>query len=103
MSEHADADGIVSRAKDEVAKAMEKAMTNQGKDADYEEVVEYIDPIQDPYGKAIKYLEQHNILQLFQVSFIFTFHPPCTIYILCPPPPPPLPPPPQSINNQIRK
>ncbi|KAK3093929.1 hypothetical protein FSP39_021909 [Pinctada imbricata] len=66
MSEHADADGIVSRAKDEVAKAMEKAMTNQGKDADYEEVVEYIDPIQDPYGKAIKYLEQHNILQLFQ-------------------------------------
>ncbi|OWF46427.1 uncharacterized protein LOC110455737 [Mizuhopecten yessoensis] len=30
------------------------------------EDVVYMEPIPDPYGKAIKYLEQHNILQLFQ-------------------------------------
>ena len=28
---------------------------------------EYIEPVPDPYNKAIKYLEQHSILQLFQV------------------------------------
>ena len=28
----------------------------------------YIDPVEDPYNKAISYLEKHNILQLFQVS-----------------------------------
>ncbi|XP_041352371.1 uncharacterized protein LOC121370903 [Gigantopelta aegis] len=27
---------------------------------------EYIEPVPDPYNKAIKYLEQHSILQLFQ-------------------------------------
>lgn len=34
-------------------------------------VIYQIDPIQDPYGKAIKYLEQHDILQLFQVIHCF--------------------------------
>jgi hypothetical protein len=29
---------------------------------------EYVEPIQDPYGKAIKYLEKHNVMQLFQVK-----------------------------------
>lgn len=29
---------------------------------------EYVQPMQDPYNKAIKYLENHNILQLFQVN-----------------------------------
>ncbi|XP_074662364.1 uncharacterized protein LOC141914923 [Tubulanus polymorphus] len=27
----------------------------------------YVDPVEDPYKKAITYLEAHNILQLFQV------------------------------------
>lgn len=27
----------------------------------------YAQPVQDPYGKAIRYLEKHNIMQLFQV------------------------------------
>ena len=34
------------------------------------EVVEYVEPMQDPYGKAIKYLEKHNVMQLFQVFYI---------------------------------
>ena len=29
--------------------------------------VDYVEPMPDPYGKAIKYLEQHDIMQLFQV------------------------------------
>ena len=28
----------------------------------------YVDPVEDPYNKAISYLEKHNILQLFQVA-----------------------------------
>ena len=28
----------------------------------------YFPPLQDPYDKALKYLEKHNILQLFQVN-----------------------------------
>ena len=31
------------------------------------EDLDYVQPMQDPYNKAIKYLENHNILQLFQV------------------------------------
>lgn len=58
------AEDIVNRAREEIEKTMENAMANQ---QEFEEIVEYIDPIQDPYGKAIKYLEQHDILQLFQV------------------------------------
>ncbi|CAL1540953.1 unnamed protein product [Lymnaea stagnalis] len=27
---------------------------------------EYVKPFEDPYSKAISYLEKHNILQLFQ-------------------------------------
>lgn len=36
--------------------------------SDRTETPEYVQPMQDPYNKAIKYLENHNILQLFQVS-----------------------------------
>ncbi|XP_060068447.1 testis-specific expressed protein 55-like [Ylistrum balloti] len=78
-------DDIADAAKAEIEKAMSlalKGVTNLGDDkleteksgteneedtsrVVKEEVV-YMEPIQDPYGKAIKYLEQHNILQLFQ-------------------------------------
>lgn len=61
------AEDIVNRAREEVEKTMEKAMASQQGGQEFEEVIEYIEPIQDPYGKAIKYLEQHDILQLFQV------------------------------------
>ena len=61
------AEDIVNRAREEIEKTMENAMANQQGGQEFEEIVEYIDPIQDPYGKAIKYLEQHDILQLFQV------------------------------------
>ncbi|GFN97685.1 EF-hand calcium-binding domain-containing protein 10 [Plakobranchus ocellatus] len=27
---------------------------------------DYTEPVEDPYNKAISYLERHNILQLFQ-------------------------------------
>ena len=69
MSDHASPDDIAMRAKEEIAKAMAKAVenTNANADGDYDEIVEYVDPMPDPYGKAIRYLEQHNILQLFQV------------------------------------
>ncbi|XP_022332399.1 uncharacterized protein LOC111130044 [Crassostrea virginica] len=60
------AEDIVNRAREEIEKTMENAMANQQGGQEFEEIVEYIDPIQDPYGKAIKYLEQHDILQLFQ-------------------------------------
>ncbi|MEW8548737.1 MAG: hypothetical protein AB2693_34985 [Candidatus Thiodiazotropha sp.] len=74
-------------AEDEVAKAMEGAIANlpvpgEGDvkeqssflkknlsvEKQNEELVEYVEPMQDPYGKAIKYLEQHNVMQLFQVN-----------------------------------
>ena len=78
-------------AEDEVAKAMTGAIANlpnPGNEGDeakeqssflrkhlsvekqtvQEEEVDYVEPMPDPYGKAIKYLEQHNIMQLFQVS-----------------------------------
>ena len=76
-------------AEDEVARAMEGAIANlpvpgEGdvkaqssflkknlsveKQNTMEELVEYVEPMQDPYGKAIKYLEQHNVMQLFQVK-----------------------------------
>ncbi|XP_069117099.1 testis-specific expressed protein 55-like [Argopecten irradians] len=78
-------DDIADAAKAEIEKAMSLAlggMSNLGgssQEADksgtedqedtsrvVKEEVVYMEPIQDPYGKAIKYLEQHNILQLFQ-------------------------------------
>ena len=77
-------------AEDEVAKAMTGAMSNLPMPGDEgnevkqqssflrknlsvtpehaEEEVDYVEPMPDPYGKAIKYLEQHNVMQLFQVS-----------------------------------
>ena len=36
--------------------------------------VEYVEPMADPYNKAIKYLENHNILQLFQVNCKFLWY-----------------------------
>ncbi|XP_046582278.1 uncharacterized protein LOC124289694 [Haliotis rubra] len=35
-------------------------------DLELEGDVTYVEPVPDPYNKAIKYLEKHNILQLFQ-------------------------------------
>lgn len=31
---------------------------------------DFTEPTEDPYNKAIGYLEKHNILQLFQVGLI---------------------------------
>lgn len=66
LPEMSSAEDIVNKAREEIEKTMEKAMANQQGGQEFEEVIEYFDPIQDPYGKAIKYLEQHDILQLFQ-------------------------------------
>ncbi|XP_033734063.1 uncharacterized protein LOC117323138 [Pecten maximus] len=66
---------IADAAKAEIEKAMSLALKgitslDDGNSEDTSRVVKeevvYMEPIQDPYGKAIKYLEQHNILQLFQ-------------------------------------
>lgn len=67
---------IMETAKAEVETAMNKAFETVAKGARQrqEEAMlndtfaeqEYVEPIQDPYGKAIKYLEKHNIMQLFQ-------------------------------------
>lgn len=69
---------IMETAKAEVETAMNKAFETVAKGARQrqEEAMlndtfaeqEYVEPIQDPYGKAIKYLEKHNIMQLFQVK-----------------------------------
>ncbi|XP_013391684.1 uncharacterized protein LOC106159829 [Lingula anatina] len=40
-------------------------VTAQG-GAQKEEKVAYVPPLQDPFRKAVRYLEEHNILQLFQ-------------------------------------
>ena len=84
------AEKVRKTAEDEVEKAMESAMaslpvispgenqvTEQSsflrKNLSVEKTVEdevvdtYVEPMPDPYGKAIKYLEQHNVMQLFQV------------------------------------
>lgn len=71
LPEMSSAEDIVNKAREEIEKTMEKAMANQQGGQEFEEVIEYFDPIQDPYGKAIKYLEQHDILQLFQVIHCF--------------------------------
>lgn len=77
-------------AQNEIAQAMNKAVANVSNNSKedeqsefpmqqlsystqmvpLEENVEYVEPMQDPYNKAIKYLENHNILQLFQVILI---------------------------------
>jgi len=75
---------LAKTAKEEIEKAMSQALFGVSQmesnseenvktetdarpvQAEEEEIL-YMEPIQDPYGKAIKYLEQHNILQLFQV------------------------------------
>lgn len=71
LPEMSSAEDIVNKAREEIEKTMEKAMANQQGGQEFEEVIEFFDPIQDPYGKAIKYLEQHDILQLFQVIHCF--------------------------------
>ncbi|XP_045181234.2 uncharacterized protein LOC123540343 [Mercenaria mercenaria] len=86
-------DELVKVAQNEIAQAMNKAMNNistNSKDNEpseplkqnlseekqvFEENVDYVEPMQDPYNKAIKYLENHNILQLFQqltASIVYT-------------------------------
>jgi cob(I)alamin adenosyltransferase len=74
-------DEIVKAAQNEIAQAMNKAMNNISnnskdeatsnslKDSSIvtEQDIEYVEPMKDPYNKAITYLENHNILQLFQV------------------------------------
>ncbi|XP_063427247.1 uncharacterized protein LOC134710779 [Mytilus trossulus] len=71
----ADQEKILQAAKAEIESAMNKAFENVasagGNTAETEESTEekpkdYVEPIQDPYGKAIKYLEKHNVMQLFQ-------------------------------------
>lgn len=71
----ADQEKILQAAKAEIESAMNKAFENVagGNTAETEESSEekpkdYVEPIQDPYGKAIKYLEKHNVMQLFQVT-----------------------------------
>lgn len=43
-----------------------KSCSEIGDDDVFEDL--YVEPLPDPYNKAISYLEKHNILQLFQVS-----------------------------------
>ncbi|KAH3854416.1 hypothetical protein DPMN_096958 [Dreissena polymorpha] len=78
----ADADAILKAAQNEISQVMNSAMGNisaqagseksefsktpVSHDVVYEEQVDYVEPMQDPYSKAIKYLENHNIMQLFQ-------------------------------------
>ncbi|XP_071080962.1 testis-specific expressed protein 55-like [Haliotis cracherodii] len=52
----------------ELKKAMDSGVNDaMGKTISHlEEDVTYVEPVPDPYNKAIKYLEKHNILQLFQ-------------------------------------
>lgn len=68
-------------AKDTIAIMMNSTLdsvnnkSNNHSEIKFEENVEYVEPIQDPYNKAIKYLENHNVLQLFQqltASIIYT-------------------------------
>lgn len=70
-------DDLINAAKAEIQKAMSGALNQSTnlvhappEQSPSEEGLTYVEPIQDPYGKAIKYLEQHNILQLFQVSLL---------------------------------
>ncbi|XP_060573362.1 uncharacterized protein LOC132731239 [Ruditapes philippinarum] len=82
-------DEIVKAAQNEIAQAMNKAMNNISnnskdeatsnslKDSSIvtEQDIEYVQPMKDPYNKAITYLENHNILQLFQqltASIVYT-------------------------------
>lgn len=64
---------ILDAAKAEIESVMNKAYENMSGSTGNAEQGEkgngqpYVEPIQDPYGKAIKYLEKHNIMQLFQV------------------------------------
>lgn len=64
---------ILDAARAEIESAMNKAFENVSGTSgtagseEKERGQDYVEPIQDPYGKAIKYLEKHNIMQLFQV------------------------------------
>lgn len=79
---------IRKAAENEIAKAMdgafaklpvsgEQSSVTQKHLSDDKQAVqqdaEYVKPMPDPYGKAIKYLEQHNIMQLFQVCSYQTY------------------------------
>ncbi|XP_076099753.1 uncharacterized protein LOC143069151 [Mytilus galloprovincialis] len=69
----ADQEKILQAAKAEIESAMNKAFENvagsnaaETEESSEEKPKDYVEPIQDPYGKAIKYLEKHNVMQLFQ-------------------------------------
>lgn len=73
----ADQEKILQAAKAEIESAMNKAFENVAdgnaaesgtEESSGEKPKDYVEPIQDPYGKAIKYLEKHNVMQLFQVT-----------------------------------
>ncbi|KAL4223207.1 hypothetical protein ACF0H5_016679 [Mactra antiquata] len=78
-------EALALAAQDEIASVMQKAMGNMSNNSTdqtpkntspTEELsTEYVQPMQDPYNKAITYLENHNILQLFQqltASIVYT-------------------------------
>ena len=79
-------DEILKSAQQQVAQAMNSAMGNIGdipksdEQSDFlkqnlsaedmtEEHIDYVEPMQDPYKKAITYLENHNVMQMFQVKY----------------------------------
>ena len=78
---------ILKTALQHVAEAMDSAIGNIGdvpksnepsdflkqylsvEDTTVQDNVDYVEPMQDPYQKAIMYLEHHSIMQMFQVNF----------------------------------
>ncbi|KAK3593421.1 hypothetical protein CHS0354_020179 [Potamilus streckersoni] len=70
-----DQKALLQAAKAQVAMVMDNAIAEINNVEPGEDDVFYVEPIQDPYQKAISYLEKHNILQLFQnltASIVYT-------------------------------
>ena len=38
-----------------------------------EEEADYVNPVPDPYARAIRYMEHHNVMQIFQASLQLKF------------------------------